>query len=189
MQAYSIPERKREVGENGSYESQEDDGIYTLSTETVLHGGGNACVHLPQSNALHLPAKGISTNPSTPYSPEKSHRVQNFNSEYVGQLFGMAEVHIRVPEEWPSHFRHRSMSPHQYFQEMSPIFCTSEVLYDVIGSHMQEHFETSIFLKTCDGYWWGGGSMSARQILLVTPLLQWYLKHGLQVTKIYKTIE
>ena len=31
--------------------------------------------------------------------------------------------------------------------------------------------------------------MSARQILLATPLLQWYLKHGLKVTKIYQTIE
>ena len=31
--------------------------------------------------------------------------------------------------------------------------------------------------------------MSARQILLAAPLLQWYLKHGLEVTKIYQTIE
>ena len=75
--------------------------------------------------------------PPTPQRKVTESKVLTANMS--GQLFGMAEVHIRVPEEWPSHFRHRSMSPHQYFQEMSPIFCTSEVPYDVIGSHMQEH--------------------------------------------------
>ena len=33
------------------------------------------------------------------------------------------------------------------------------------------------------------GGMSARQILLATPHLQWLLKHVLEVTKIYQTIE
>ena len=37
-----------------------------------------------------------------------------------GHLFCMAEV-----DEWPSHFRHPSMSPYKYFKEMTPIFCTS----------------------------------------------------------------
>ena len=31
--------------------------------------------------------------------------------------------------------------------------------------------------------------MKARQILLATPLLKWYLNHGLEVTKIYQVIE
>ena len=31
--------------------------------------------------------------------------------------------------------------------------------------------------------------MSATKILLASPLLKWYLSHGLKVTKIYKVIE
>ena len=31
--------------------------------------------------------------------------------------------------------------------------------------------------------------MKARQILLATPLLQWYLEHGLVITKIYQLVE
>ena len=33
------------------------------------------------------------------------------------------------------------------------------------------------------------GGTRAKKILLATPLLQWYLAHGLQVTKIYQVIE
>ncbi|XP_053380961.1 uncharacterized protein LOC128549018 [Mercenaria mercenaria] len=33
------------------------------------------------------------------------------------------------------------------------------------------------------------GGTKARQILLATPLLKWYLDHGLQVTKIYQVVE
>ena len=31
------------------------------------------------------------------------------------QLFGMVEVDISVTEQWPAHFVHPTMSPHQYF--------------------------------------------------------------------------
>ena len=33
------------------------------------------------------------------------------------------------------------------------------------------------------------GSMFGKKILLATPLLQFYLKHNLRVTRIYQTIE
>ena len=33
------------------------------------------------------------------------------------------------------------------------------------------------------------GGMKARQNLLATPLLQWYLNHRLDVTKIYQVVE
>ena len=33
------------------------------------------------------------------------------------------------------------------------------------------------------------GGMKARQILLSTPLLQWYLNHGLVVTRLYEVVE
>ena len=31
--------------------------------------------------------------------------------------------------------------------------------------------------------------MKARQLLIATPLLKWYLDHGLEVTKIYQVVE
>lgn len=31
--------------------------------------------------------------------------------------------------------------------------------------------------------------MRARQLLIATPLLKWYISHGLEVTKIYQTAE
>jgi hypothetical protein len=33
------------------------------------------------------------------------------------------------------------------------------------------------------------GSMKEDKILLATPLLKWYLEHGLEVTKIYQVVE
>lgn len=33
------------------------------------------------------------------------------------------------------------------------------------------------------------GSFFGEEILLITPLLKWYLAHGLQITKIYQVVE
>ena len=33
------------------------------------------------------------------------------------------------------------------------------------------------------------GSMACEKILLATPLLKWYLEHGLEVTRVYQVIE
>ena len=51
-------------------------------------------------------------------------------------LFGMVEVDIEVPQEWPHYFKHPTMSPHDYFQERSLPFCNKEIPFDVIGKHM-----------------------------------------------------
>ena len=104
-----------------------------------------------------------------------------------GTLFGMVEVDIKVPEEWPTHFQHPNMTPYEYFAEMSPIFCTTEVPHDIIGEHMQEYVK-KFDLSTKPRRLLVGG-MRAQKILLATPLLKWYLEHGLEVTKIYQTVE
>lgn len=104
-----------------------------------------------------------------------------------GELFGMVECDIRVPDQWPSHFNHSSMTPYQYFEEMCPLFCTTNVSFDVIGEHMQQHarrFDLSEKPRRLLI-----GDMKARQILLTTPLLKWYVEHGMAVTKIYQVIE
>ena len=105
----------------------------------------------------------------------------------TGALFGMVEVDIEVPQEWPHYFKHPTMSPYDYFQEMSPLFCTTEIHFDAIGEHMQAHIWEYHLSDSPQRLLVGG--MKARQILLATPLLQWYLNHGLVVTKIYQVIE
>ena len=104
-----------------------------------------------------------------------------------GGLFGMVEVDIQVPEQWSSHFRHPTLSPYDYFREMSPLFCSTDIAFDDIGAHMQAHIREYHFSDQPRRLLVGG--MKARQILLATPLLQWYLKHGLVVTKIYQVVE
>ena len=84
-------------------------------------------------------------------------------------------------------FSHPTMSPYEYFEEMSPLFFTTDVPFDVVGSHMQTHIKKFDLSKEPRQFLVGG--MKARQIILATPLLKWYLNHGLEVTKIYQVIE
>ena len=104
-----------------------------------------------------------------------------------GRLFGMVEVDIRVPEKWPEHFRHPTLSPYDYFREMSPLFCSTDIAFDDIGEHMQAHIWEYQLSDRPRRLLVGG--MKARQILLAIPLLQWYLNHGLVVTKIYQVVK
>lgn len=103
------------------------------------------------------------------------------------KLFGMVECDIRVPDTWPAHFSHPTMTPYEYFSEMSPLFCTSDIPFDAIGSHMQHHAKV-FHLSTKPRRLLVGG-MRARQLLIATPLLKWYISHGLEITKIYQTVE
>ncbi len=91
-------------------------------------------------------------------------------------FFGCCEVDLHVPENLC-----------EYFGEMSPIFCTTEVEFDSIGEHMQ-NFAKSRNISTNPRKLLIGG-MKAEKILLATPLLKWYIDHGLKVTKVYQTLE
>ena len=59
---------------------------------------------------------------------------QILNGVLSGQLFGMVECDIEVPEQWGSEFDHMSASPRQYFEEMCPIFCNTDVGSTISGS-------------------------------------------------------
>ena len=104
-----------------------------------------------------------------------------------GTLFGMVEVDIQVPEQWPTCYQHTTLSPYDYFKEMSPLFCTTDIPVDDIGEHMQAHIRKYQLSDKPRRLLVGG--MKARQILLATPLLKWYLDHGLKVMKIYQVVE
>ena len=92
------------------------------------------------------------------------------------QIFGAVECDIMVPETLYSHF-----------SEFSPIFRTCNVDMNDIGEHMQSFMsENHISNKPRKTLVAG---MSAEKILLATPLLKFYIDHGLIVSNIYTVIE
>ena len=93
-----------------------------------------------------------------------------------GTLFGMVECDIEVPEDLKDHFA-----------EMTPIFKNVNVSRDDIGEPMREYAEANHLMKQPKRTLIG--SYTGKKILLATPLLQWYLAHGLEVKKIYQVIQ
>ena len=106
-------------------------------------------------------------------SEEKDKLIQNVLND---KLFGFFEVDIEVPEQLWNHF-----------SEFSPLFILSEVPEDQILQHMQD-YKIYTGRKKVKNNKKLFGVMKAEKILLYSPLLKWYLNHGLQVTKIHKYI-
>ena len=57
-----------------------------------------------------------------------------------GELFGMVELDISVPESWNDHFK-KDEKPAEFFNEFPPLFCTCDVNMDSIGEHMRDHLK------------------------------------------------
>ena len=93
-----------------------------------------------------------------------------------GTLFGMIECDIRVPSELRAHFA-----------EMQPIFKNATVTRDDIGPFMREYAEENDIMSTPRRML--VGSYHGKNILLATPLLQWYIAHGLVVDRVYQIVE
>ena len=66
---------------------------------------------------------------------------------------------------------------------MSPIFCTSDIPPEVIGDHMTTFLLNRNIPAVTRKLLVGG--MAADKILLASPLLKWYMEHGIMVTRIY----
>ena len=117
-------------------------------------------------------------------------------------LFGFIECDIKVPERWEGSFK-PDMSPSDYFSEMCPPFDNTEIPFESIGDHMQNFLKEAQMNnhlakgKSRDMYNFKipkhnkllSGAMKAEKIILSSPLLKWYLEHGLVVTRIYQVIE
>ena len=93
-----------------------------------------------------------------------------------GTLFGMVECDIRVPSELQDHFA-----------EMQPIFKNTTVTRDDIGPFMRNYAEEHDIMSTTRRMLIS--SYRGDKILLSTPLLQWYLMHGLIVDHVYQVVE
>ena len=93
-----------------------------------------------------------------------------------GTLFGMIECDVRVPSELQDHFA-----------EMQPIFKNANVSSDDIGPYMRQYAEENDIMSTPRRILIG--SYRGEKILLATPLLRWYLAHGLVMDHVYQIIE
>ena len=87
---------------------------------------------------------------------------------------------VEVDLEVSGHF-------YDYFDEISPLFCTCFIPLDVMGESTQKQIEELNLGKYPRKLL--VGSMKAERLLLLSPLLKWYLDHGLTVTHIYQVIE
>ena len=93
-----------------------------------------------------------------------------------GTLFGMVECDLHVPEHLQDHFA-----------EMQPIFKNATVTRDDIGPFMRQYAVDHDIMSTPRRML--VGSYRGDKILLTTPLLQWYIAHGLVVDRVYQIIE
>ena len=92
-----------------------------------------------------------------------------------GTLFGMIECDVRVPEHLQDHF-----------SEMQPIFKNTTVTLDDIGPYMRQYAEENDIMSTPRRML--VGSFHGIKLLLATPLLRWYLAHGLVVDRVYQVV-
>jgi hypothetical protein len=70
---------------------------------------------------------------------------------------------------------------------MCPIFKNVDIPCEAIGEHMQNFvIANRLSQKPRRSLI---GSMFGNNIMLTTPLLRWYIEHGLQVTDVYEVVE
>ena len=93
-----------------------------------------------------------------------------------GSIFGLIECDLEVPERLKD-----------FFAEMPPIFKNTNISREDIGEHMQRYAEREGMMKTPRRSLIG--SMFASRLFFATPLLRWYLLHGLKVTQIYQVVQ
>ena len=92
------------------------------------------------------------------------------------KLFGALEVDLHVPEILKGKFA-----------EMPPVFKNVDVSRDDIGDHMQAYAEEKGIMNQKRRSLIG--SMFGEKILIISPLLKWYVQHGLKVTQIHQVVE
>ncbi len=93
-----------------------------------------------------------------------------------GHLFGIVECDIELPEDL--HYR---------FDKFPPIFANRLISRTDIGPHMRQFAEANGLMKTPRRAL--VSLHKADRIMLTTPLLKWYLRNGLRVTRIYQCLQ
>ena len=110
--------------------------------------------------------------------PFDQKRIAKFSKDVLkGKVFGFAQVDIEVPDEL-----------YDKFSEMSPLFVVQEIPDRNIPEEMKIYKEKT-GRKTVKGTKKLLGVMKAKKVLLYTPMIKWYLKHGLRLTVVHQLVE
>ena len=110
--------------------------------------------------------------------PFDQKRIAKFSNDVLkGKVFGFAQVDIEVPDKF-----------YDKFSEMAPLFVVQEIPDRDIPEEMKIYKEKT-GRKTVKGTKKLLGVMKAKKILLYTPLIKWYLQHGLRLTAVHQLVE
>ena len=94
-----------------------------------------------------------------------------------GKLFGFCQVDINVPENLK-----------EKFEEFSPLFVVDNVPEYLVPEHMKEYQKATGRKHLKDNKKLLGVT-NAKEILLYTELIEWYLNHGLEITAIHNILK
>ena len=157
-------------------------GVSKIRSHIYSHADANICrsVQGLDANSLYLFCSGQ----EMPCGKEKvfhcdsgeASKAEIIQNVLNDKLFGFFQVDIEVPEQLREHF-----------SEFSPLFVISEVPEGQIPQHMKD-YKINTGRKKIKNNKKLLGVIKAEKILLYSPLLKWYLNHGLQVTKIHRYI-
>jgi len=93
-----------------------------------------------------------------------------------GKLYGFMRCKLAIPKTlWTK------------FEEMPPIFVNREVLEAAVPKEMLDYLTRTGWKRTTGKKLLA--ALEADEILLYTPLLRWYIEHGLELQAVYTTIE
>ena len=150
---------------------------YHESGKTYIRNGKKICKKIIgyDANALYLWAIAQEM-PTGKHEHIKKYDLNELKDDILNdKVFGFVQVDIETPEHLKDHF-----------SEMTPIFKNAKIKFEDIGEYMQNyHKENDI--KFIEGNKLIG-SYFGKRILLYTPLLKWYLQHGLEITKFHRLI-
>ena len=135
------------------------------------------------ANSLYLSVSGM----EMPCGKEKYFEVKNpTDSEYIkkicndiltDKLFGFCQVDIHTPDNLL-----------EKFEEMPPLYVVDTIPENLIPDHMKE-YQKATGRKTIKGALKLLSVTRAKEILLYTPVIKWYLNHGLVITAVHKILE
>ena len=114
--------------------------------------------------------------------PRRRHARWTMTSQQIlsgvraGTVFGLIECDLCVPEALREHFA-----------EMQPVLKNIRMTRDDLGQFMRRYAEEHNIMATPRRML--VGSYRGDKILLATPLLRWYMDHGLEVTHVYQIVE
>ena len=143
-------------------------------TKGVIGYGTNALYFYESGDAMPC-GKDTLVMSKKPFDQK---RIAKFSKDVLkGKVFGFAQVDIEVPDEL-----------YYKFSQMAPLFVVQEIPDRDIPKEIKI-YKKKTARKTVKGTKKLLGVMRAKKILLYTPLIKWYLQHGLRLTVVYQLVE